>query len=429
MGLYPTPLTPQQRRQRAQQGANSYYTAATADLTPDATLQRRSEAEQNQIRGLAAGLSNYLRDAQVSVANAAAAGPQVIQQRAAAVAQPVNAAMIGAGGQAAGAPTGAMSFAALMGANAANALTGLAPAAMAQGTVDEGVERRTLADLLRGNTQARTKARADSELQRLDLLGKLDAEALQQIAAEDQSRLAWTASGLDKQRLEQAYQLDQAKLAQDRAGLAWDQQTDAARIAIMQQNADTAAARLAASIEKDRAKGVSTATSEKKKTVKEAQKLVNQWRSATTKMPGKPGSPGMDRPSGRSKYRVIVRWNDPPANAGDAPKPREANVEYTATSEEDAKRQAAAAYGMKPGYAIVMNGDPVPIMQTVDGVDAVAGGTKAKFSNDQVRGMLFNFLRASGWKVPEARNLAFRLVPRPKPAPVTSGREEDGGAV
>jgi hypothetical protein len=421
----PKPLTPRQIRDQERQRADAWYRAALGAIPSVTKINEEGARQEQHVQGLAAALAEQLRGGQVAVANAANAAPGVIMQAAQQAASPMNTATAAAGvapQQNVGAAEGR--FAALIGANAANALAGLAPAAVARGNINAGQVRAATTQRLDDRSKLAAELGAQREDRFQDALRAALELDLQQRGAVDQSNLAWATLAYDQDRATMDANLK-------RLGLELDARTDAARLAQQQAQhedrigidrarLDAEWARINAQIQRDRraAGGKADAKKERQKIINGARDLAAKLRKETTKTGG-----GTTTTTTGMKHRVVLRWTEEKRNAlGEVeqiPKSREILVD--GKNWNDVANQVRRAYSHLQDFSFSPLGEPTPITTTTK----TPGTTTARWSPRQVYDHVFGFLRAAGFTPTDAKRVSAQLVPGGAPKAKGKGK---GGA-
>jgi hypothetical protein len=412
----PKPLTPRQQRDQARRQADAWYQAALGALPTVQRIEERGQQQQDYVTGLAAALSQQLAGGQVAVANAAGAAPGVVMQAAQQAAGPANNAIAATGTapqQNVGAAEGR--FAALIGANAANALAGLAPAATARGNIAAGQARAATTQRLDDRGRLAAEAAMQREDRYQSALQAMIERDLAERSAVDQSNIAWATLNYDQQN-----ELTEARLRE--LGMTLDARTDAARLAQQQaQHEDRMSidrarierewAELERRINADRQRAAAAgkpanAKKERQQIINQAKSLAASLRKETTKTPGRPGSTS-ERVTGM-KHRVVLRWKE--RNTLGQLEDRSREIEVTGKNWNDVAAQVQRAYGNLEGFSFSPLGEPTPVT-TTDRTPGTNASTRPRWSTRQVYDHVFGFLRAAGWPTAEAKRVAASLVP------------------
>jgi hypothetical protein len=426
----PKPLSDRQRRQQARQQADAWYQAAIGALPTVTSINEGATRQQGHVRGMAQGLSDLLRGSQTAVATAAGAAPGVVMQAAQDAAGPMNTAIAGAG---AGAPqqnVGAADgrFAALIGANSANALAGLAPAAIARGNFEAGRVQADASSRIaeRGKLAAELSATREDRFQQR--LAELLEQDLQQRGAVDQSNLAWSTLAYNEDKAAMDARLREF-------GIVTDARTDAARMAqqqaqhedrigIDQQRIAAEWARIDAQIKRDRAAagGKPNVKKERATIISGARQLANELRTETAERGGTPDSQRVRA----KRWSVVVRWNVEEKNAlGDVVvKPVNKTIEVEGQDWNQVRQQVENAYPpshfQDRSYSPL--GEPVPIYEDVAGTPGTKGN---RYSPRQVFDSVYQYLVTAGFPPVDAKRVAGSLVPGGRPA--KAGKPRRGG--
>lgn len=417
--LFPTlPAARGEAGRRADADVAAGMGAVNAEFGTPATIQHRYARQGADIGALSAALAKQLQGNQLATVNMAGAVPGLMQSAYGNATQGAAGAAIAAGGQAGSIPGQAqgLGLTAQLGANLANSLMGGVQAAQSRGTLDQKANLNAMGDALteRANEAMKIKSQRGS-LQNTYLKDILDSD-FQRGAAGDNSRLGYSSLGLDREKMLIGAQMDQAnldqrassdaaKLAQDRAEFDWRRGLDQAKLKQAQQKIDLDLKKLEQQVAKGKIPAAQAKTRRRDAITRSATSLVRQLRSQTTT---EGGSPATTRPTGQYKYTFTINWMEPGETAIDRPTPKNKPFTVTTTSPEEAKRQVEAAFGNLPQMTPNMVGDPVPVTEKVP---AVAGTKGQKYTDDRIRGEVFNLYRAYGFPPDVARSWANRLVP------------------
>jgi hypothetical protein len=400
-------------RQTAQQRANQDISAQLGALTPEQTIRNQGAQRGGDIDALSRALATQLEGNRQGLVGFGNNVQGLIGSAYGQAAQGANAAAIAAGGQAQMAPQGVGVVGALT-ANTANALQGGVQAAQMRGNLDQQANLRALDAALAERAQQATAIKSQRGALTQQYLDSILESDLGRATAGENNRLAWTTLGYNQQNAQAGMALDQARLEQqaasDAAGLAQDQQEfqyrqalDAAKLQQAQQRIDLALKKFKLD-QTPSAGGGKDARKRRDTIVREANRMVQQLQ----KQQNTATTPASTRPTGQTEFTYGVSWLEPSDDPLAPPKPRSTNVKITAASAEEAQQKLQAQYANFGQSLQLTQTGATPQTEKIPGSKT----SERKFTDDQIRGQVFNLFRSYGMTAAQATTYANRLVPK-----------------